>query len=357
MSKVKLPKLSKKTAKSSQPLPAGVEEPVTEREKVEQRREEILARGRKFKYPLQYAKHRLIVNTIIIAVLVIAVLVGIGHLVLYNFQDTSDMVYRVTRFLPISVAEVDGEQVRYSDYLMIYRSTITPVEQQGGQTKSVEDVEAMRTHYKRAALTDAEIYTYAEKLGKELGITISEEQIDQTYDAHRKAGGADRSEESFLKILSDNFNLSKEEYRRMLYLSLMKMEVAQQIDTNASNIKDQIAAQIAAGNTDFGAIAGAFEGQVIYEETGGLIDLMNVDGGRAALAATLQPGQVSEAFTSESGDGYYFVKLIEKTEDNSKVSYMSLKIPFTEFDKRFEQLQKGNKITEKINIVEDAEQK
>ena len=35
---------------------------MTEKEKVEERREEVLARGRKFKYPLQYAKHRLMIN-------------------------------------------------------------------------------------------------------------------------------------------------------------------------------------------------------------------------------------------------------------------------------------------------------
>ena len=47
----------------------------TEREKVEERREEVLTRGRKFKYPLQYAKHKLVINTIIIAV----VAFGVGH--------------------------------------------------------------------------------------------------------------------------------------------------------------------------------------------------------------------------------------------------------------------------------------
>ena len=41
----------------------------TEREKVEERREEVLARGRKFKYPLQYAKHKVVNLTIIISIL------------------------------------------------------------------------------------------------------------------------------------------------------------------------------------------------------------------------------------------------------------------------------------------------
>ena len=84
MGKLKLSKSSKKTASTkAASLPANVEDPQTEREKVEQRREEVLARGRKFKYPLQYAKHRLMINTIIIATLGIAALFGVGYLALY----------------------------------------------------------------------------------------------------------------------------------------------------------------------------------------------------------------------------------------------------------------------------------
>ena len=36
----------------------------TELEKIEERREEVLSKGRKFKYPLQYAKYRIVTLTI-----------------------------------------------------------------------------------------------------------------------------------------------------------------------------------------------------------------------------------------------------------------------------------------------------
>lgn len=51
------------------------EKPRTEREKVEQRREEVLAQGRKFKYPMQYAKHKLMVNTVLVAIAAIVVMI------------------------------------------------------------------------------------------------------------------------------------------------------------------------------------------------------------------------------------------------------------------------------------------
>ena len=45
----------------------------TEKQKVDERREEVLARGRKFKYPLQFTKHRVVVNTVLISLVVIAI--------------------------------------------------------------------------------------------------------------------------------------------------------------------------------------------------------------------------------------------------------------------------------------------
>ena len=94
------------------------EKPRTEREKVEQRREEVLAQGRKFKYPMQYAKHKLMVNTVLVAIAAIVVMIVVGWAMLYKIQDTGDMLYRVTQVVPVPVAKVAGEQVRYSDYLM-----------------------------------------------------------------------------------------------------------------------------------------------------------------------------------------------------------------------------------------------
>ena len=119
----------------------------TEREKVEERKEEVLAQGRKFKYPLQYAKHRVILNTVVIAVVVVALLVGMGWFLLYQRQSSSDVLYRITRILPVPVAEVDGEKVRFADYLMIYKSSVRPLEGQARQTE--EEIEKIRREYKK----------------------------------------------------------------------------------------------------------------------------------------------------------------------------------------------------------------
>ncbi len=323
-----------------------IDEKKTEREKVEERREEVLARGRRFKYPLQYARHKVVTLTIIISLVAIFAAGTFIHLMLYNFQSTEDIFYRITQILPYSVATVDGEKVRYSDYLLIYKSTITPIEKQGMVT-SGQDFGEMQKYYKREALNSAEDYTYALKLAREMDIKVSDEEVDKAIESHRKAGGVERSEETFNRVLQDNFDLSLSEYRRIIYLSLVSQKVSEKIDELAIIVSDEVQGYIDEGKS-LADIAKAMGNKVEFEETGGPIDKMNIDGGRATAALRLEKGATSNRFISNSGDGYYFVHLVDKTE--STVDYKSLHIPFTELKSRIEKIRKDGKIEEKIAL-------
>lgn len=325
----------------------------TEQEKVDERREEVLATGRKFKYPLQWTKHRIVISTILIATIVIAIIITGGWLALYRFNMTDDMLFRITKILPVSVATVDGEAVKFSDYLMFYRSSITSIERQSGQVDNESSIEALRAQYKRAALSEAEKYTYAVKLARENNITVSDEEVETEFKRHLNIGGVDRSEDSFIKIIEDNFDLSKSEYERMLYLTLLKAKVEEQIDKNASALADEVEKMLKENGGDYIKVAEALGEKIVYEETGGYVSAQNIDGGRATEAIKLEPGQQSGKFISINGDGYYFVKLIGKTE--TEVNFVSIKVPFTEFNNQFDKLREDNKISEYIEINENVE--
>ena len=70
MKKIKL-KRSKK-----QPAPAASR--ITN-ETIAEHREQILAGGRRFKYPIQYTKHKLIINTVLISMASIILLLVAGR--------------------------------------------------------------------------------------------------------------------------------------------------------------------------------------------------------------------------------------------------------------------------------------
>lgn len=324
----------------------------TEQEKVEERREEVLAAGRKFKYPLQWTRHRVVINTVIIAAIVLAILITSGWLALYQFGMTDEMLFRVTKILPVPVAVVDDERVLFSDYLMFYRSSMLSIERQSGQVDNESDVDTLRMQYKRAALTEAEDYTYAAKLAGEMGLVVTDEDVEKEFKRHLSIGGVERSEAGFMKIVQENFGLDKAEYQRMLYLTLLKVAAEKEIDETANQTAEKVEKLLAENGGSFAAVAAAMEGEIEYQETGGMVSNQNIDGGRASEAFKLEPGQQSGRFVSMNGDGYYFVKLIAKTD--TEVNFVSIKVPFTEFEKRIAELRADGRVRELITIT-DAE--
>ncbi len=326
----------------------------TEQEKVEERREEVLSQGRKFKYPLQWTRHRIVINTVLIAIVVLALIVVGGWLALYRLGRTDDLLFKITEIFPVSVANVDDENVRFSDYLMFYRSSITSIERQSGSQFEEGSIDDLRAEYKRSALTEAEDYAYALKLANELSIEVTNEEIAKEFDRHLKIGGVERSEEGFIKIIQDNFGLNKSEYERMLYLTLAKAKVEIAIDNEANKIAGEVESILKSNGGDFQDVAEKLGEKVVYQETDGLVDSQNIDGGRATEAMKLNPGESSGKFISLNGDGYYFVKLINKTD--SEVNFVSIKVPFTEFEKRMSKLRDEDKIKEYIEIKSSEEE-
>ena len=133
-----------------------------------------------------------------------------------------------------------------------------------------------------------------------------------------------------------------------LYLSLVKVEVSKKIDTVATETAYKAHERVLAGD-DFQKVAE--ELGVEYSATGELADVKNVDGGRSTKAYNMEPGQISDVFVSENGDCYYIIKLLEKND--TQVNYVSLAIPFTEFDNRLKVVREEKRVEEFIKFDEE----
>lgn len=332
------------------------EKKVVTQKNLEQSREEVLAKGKKFKYPFQYSKHRLVINTILISVAAVILLVLGGWIELYKVQNTGSVMYRFTKVLNLPVAEIDGVKVRYSDYLMIYRSSINSIEYQQGELDDSDDSNALRQHYKREAMKSAEEYSYALAKLNENGIAVESSEVDDLVLYHMQINGQQRSEEAFEGIVEDNFGLSMTEYRRLLTLSLAKKKYSENYDELAKKTLEKAEKLLKENSGDMKATAESLASTKIvsYEKTDGYVDSANLDGGRAIVAKTLgSDGEISKSFVSKKGDSYYIVKLLGK-KDN-KVSYESIQIRFTEFNNKIKEIRENDGVKEYINLSQDDE--
>ncbi len=324
---------------------------------LEESREEILAKGKKFRYPFQYTKHRLVIITILISIVALSSFSVIGWIQLYKVQNTSEVTYRFTKVLGLPVAKIDGINVRYSDYLMLYRSSIKSIERQQGTLDNSEDSNRLRDYYKRQALSSAEEYSYAMAKLDEMGKSVSDEEIDEVINEHKTIDGEVRSDSAFSGIVRDNFGLSIGDYRHMIKLSLAKRDYSMEIDSRAKGLIDEISKAIAS-EKDLAKIAEQFKNNDIFdfESLSETVEATNLDSGRAAKAMSLKEvGDVSEAFLSKNGDGYYFVKLTAR--EGTKVKYDSIWVRFTEFDKKISEIRNDNKIDEYIEVEAGDESK
>ncbi len=317
---------------------------------LEESRDEVLTKGKKFRYPFQYAKHRLIFNAILIGLVALLTFSIVGYVQLYKANNTGEVMYRFTRTIPMSVAEVDGKKVRFSDYLMLYRSSVTSIERQQGEFDDSEDAKSQLAYYRRQALNSAEDYSFALAKLAEMGESVTQEEIDEVVNRHRSIDGELRSEDSFAGIVENNFGLSLKEYRRMIELSLAKKKYSEKTDTKASELMTEIKTQIANNDNNMAAMAELYGNNELfsYEKIEG-VEVGNLDGGRAKVAVALKNvGDISEVFSSTNGDGYYIVKLLAK--DDNSVSYESIWVRFSMFDEEMQKLRDDGKVVEKITL-------
>lgn len=320
-------------------------------ETVAEHRERILAGGRRFKYPVQYARHRLVINAIVISFTALVLLVGLVWWQLYLAQNSSTFFYKITRVIPLPVAVVDGQQVPFSDYLVGYRSHAHYLEFKEGVNLRSKENKTQVDFIKRKAMDDAVDDAYAAKLAGGYGIKITDEQVESALERQRRSRDGVASKETYNAIILDHFDWTPDEARDVTARKLVRQEVAYKIDEQASRQRDQLVEALKT-QSDFDKIAAQIGGTGNTKVTAGLTPLVpsnNQDGGLAITAAGLKKGETSTVFKSTSGDGYYVVRLLD-SDSKGQISYAFIKVPLTAFKDKLAKIRAEGKVKEYINV-------
>ena len=330
-------------------------------ETVAEHREQILAGGRKFKYPHQYEKHKLVFNVVIIAIVTVLLLAVIIWWQLYLAQNTSTFFYRVSRILPVPVASVDGAQVRYSDYLMSLSGSKHYLEQSERLNLSSEDGKRQVEFMKRQALDGAIADTYAAKVAREKGITVTDDQVTEVINASLNTVSGRISQDIYDDSTLSTLGYTADEYRQIIRRSLVRQEVAYAVDSKANSAKkaaeDLLRAKKKPSLATVAKQLRAKGYSVQLGSTGSMVPRTNHDGGVTQQAAKLKVGEVSEFFRSNDGsferNGYYIVQLVD--QDDKQVSYNYIRIPLTVLNEQLKALTKNDKVKEYIDVKATGE--
>ena len=322
-------------------------------ETIAEHRERILAGGRRFKYPVQYARHRLVFNAIIITVATLLALIGVGYWQLYSAQNTSDFIYRVTRVLPLPVASIDGQKVLYSDYLMKYRSSAHYLNTKERVNLSTEDGKRQSDFIKQQAMEDSLADAYAVKLAKDNNVSVTAAELEAFLKQQRSSTDGEVSSATYDAVILDYYGWSHEEYEHAMEIKLLRQKVSFVVDKDAEAVSKTVGNTITAGNADLKSVTEAVNKsskvQVVYGSLG-WVPKTNQDGGLASTAAKLQKGSISTVIKSTTGEGYYFVKLLDIND--TQVNFEYIHIPLAAFMKNLEVVKSQDKVSKYITIPE-----
>ena len=326
--------LNRKDKKQPKKLPTRITN-----DTVAQHREKVLAAGRKHKYPIQYTKRRLVWITMFVSVAILAIFVGLGWAQLYLWKDTSDIAYRITKILPLPVANIDGENANYSDYLLYHRSSLAVLHTQG-QSDQKDKVK----FYQNQSINKALEVAYAKRLARENNITVDDNKVQDLIKKQQESSKLSQS--AYESVVKDNLHWSMDELKIAMKYTLLKQEVSFKIDKTADDLVSTIQNKVKSGKS-LKDIADEM-GNKVQPVFNLSVSTDNSDGGLTKSATLLAKGKISEPLKTLAGDGYYFVTL-NSLEDNM-VNYSYVKVPLTEFNNRFNYLKNNNKVKYFISI-------
>jgi len=321
-------------------------------ETVAQHRERILAGGRRFKYPVQYVKHKLVFNAIIISVVALIAAVAISWWQLYFAQNTSEFMYRITKVLPIPVANVDGQSVLYSDYLLKYRSSVHYLEQKEEAKFKSDSGKRQLEYIKQQSMKDAIADAYALKLAGAMHISVSGDELEGFLKSQRQSSDGEISQQTYDAVILDYFGWSLSEYRHVTENKLLRQKVSYAMDKKAIGAINAVSDTLKKDmNTNFKTLASTIATKTNTKTTygtSGWVPKSNQDGGLSAEALKLTKSQISKSIKSTIGDGYYVIRLLDVNE--SQISYEYIKVPLSAFAESLDKVINENKTKRYIAV-------
>jgi len=342
--------INKLRRRKNAPLPARITS-----DTIEQHREHILAGGRKFKYPIQYARHKLVINAILISITAVIIALVVGWWQLYPEQNTSEFMYHVTKVIPVPVAYVDGQPVLYSDYLMKYLSSVHYLEQKEQLNIKTDDGKRQIEYVKQKSMEYVIENAYASKLASELNVSVSSSELDKYLKSLRQTNAGEISEQTNNAVILDYYGWTPDEYRYMVGKELLRQKVSYAMDKVAQSTANNVETILKNKPKSTLKIVAATISKTSSEKAvygiSGWVPKTNQDGGLAAEAAKLKKSKTSMVIKSTLGEGYYVIRLLNS--NNSQVNYEYINVPLTAFIKSLNDIEKSGKVSRFISIPND----
>ncbi len=298
-------------------------------ETVAEHREKVLSRARKYIYPLQHSKHRIVLISSGLFVAAVVIFFSIITAELYYYKSNSDFMYGVTKVIPYPVARTGSRFVAYENYLFELRHYIHYYQTQQKKDLNSGDDKRQLEDYKKRALDKVINDALVKQLAAKNKISVSDRELDDLYILVRNQNRLGANEKGFEDVIRDNFGWSVGDFKRELKQQLLVQKVVAALDV-AANDRAKLALGDLKSGADFVAIVLKYSDDQATKGSGGdygqLVDKSNRDIPPQVTNELfkLSPGQTSDIINT--GFTLEIVKNIENQGDKIHAAHIVIKL-------------------------------
>lgn len=326
-------KVSNIVKKQAGKLPLGKSSRATQKKSVPRitnetiatHRDEVLSSARKYIYPLQHSRHRIV--TISIALFVIAVIAFFSYtlLALYRFNTTSTFMYRVTQVIPFPVAKAGSSWVSYENYLFEVRRYMHYYQSQQQVDFNTTAGKSQLKDFQNVALNNVIDHAFVKQLAKENNLSVGREDINDQVALLRAQNRLGGNEQVFEDVLKEYWGWSRADFERELRQQLLAQKVVSTLDSEAHSQAKQYLAQVK-GGADFAAVAKEHSDDVATKENGGEYGFVIESNNKIlhprvlSKIMTMQPNEISDII--ETPVGLEIIKVLENNDGKVRAAHI-----------------------------------
>ena len=185
-------------------------------ETVNDHREEVLSTARKYIYPLQHSKHRVVIISSTLLTVTLVVFSIYCGLSLYKYQNYSSFIYGVTQVVPLPVAKAGPNYVAYENYLFELKHYIHYYQtQQKIDFKSIEGQQQL-SNFKKQALQIVVNDAYIKELAKTNKVSISQVDINNEINLLKQQNLLGDNNKVLSNVLAQYWGWTLNDFKREL---------------------------------------------------------------------------------------------------------------------------------------------
>jgi hypothetical protein len=192
-------------------------------------REEVLKGARKYIYPLQHSKHRIIMLTAWILVAAISTFLVYSTLALYRLNQYNTFLYRTTQVVPFPIARVGDNFVAYENYLFELRHYIHYYQNQLGLNFEGND-KAQLKNFRKQALDGVVNNAYVKILAQKNNVSVTDKEVNERIAEVRNQNRLGSNNKVFSDVLRDYWGWSISDFKRSLKEEILSEKVVAKLD-------------------------------------------------------------------------------------------------------------------------------